>query len=220
MKPHRPILERGESKIHDLLAQMSKASDAAIEEALTSFRDHDAERASKVVADDQLINNQHHRIEDECITIIALQQPVASDLRDIFSDALISTELERIADHAADISKIVLRMDGPAEPDHVKAIDVLGEKCRHMLSQVMEAYQKYDEQMAREVAAKDEEIDMEEAKLTDQLLAHMCDNVEGVRRSTHTLWIVHNLERIGDRVTNIAERIVYIVSGEVTDLNR
>lgn len=220
MKPHRPILERGESRIHDLLAHMSEAVDTAIEQALASFRDHDTERAVQIVASDQRINDLHHQIEDECFTIIALQQPVASDLRDIFSDTLISSELERIADHAADIAKIVLRMDGPANPEHVTAIDALGTNCREMLAQVMAAYVNYDENMAREVAARDEEIDMAEAMLTDKLLAHMCDNVQRVRRCTHTLWVAHNLERIGDRVTNIAERIVFITSGKVTDLNR
>jgi phosphate transport system protein len=220
MAAMRSGLSREEAEARDRIICMSHAVEQAIEQALRCFREHDAELAGALIGGDTAINAQQRSIEEGCFSAIALQQPVAGDLRDLVSDMYIAAELERIADHAADIAKIVLQMDTRPSAPFAEAIDRLGQACRDMLGRVLVAYGNRDETAAREVAADDEGVDRVEKQITADLLAHLGQHPDQIRPCTHALWVAHNLERIGDRVTNIAERIVFMVSGRHVDLNR
>ena len=209
-----------ESLIHDLLVQMSEATDKAIEDALQCFMQHDVQFAEKIIAGDEAINRLQHQIEEECLTTIARHQPVARDLRDLVADTYIALELERIADHAADIARIVLKMQQQPITRFNESILSLGQQCRSMLANALASYQGHDVQKARELAAKDDEVDYAEQRIIDEILAYLCSHSQESKTCTYTLWVVHNLERIGDRVTNIAERVIFIVTGENVDLNR
>ena len=215
----RRLLNRKESKIHDLLMQMSGATHSAIEDSLQCFKTHDREFAQKIIDGDSAINKLQHQIEEECITTIALHQPVASDLRDLVSDTYIAIELERIADHAADIARIVLKMDETSYQLFIDSVCSLGEKAGGMLMRAMQAYDNCSEQQARQIAKEDDEVDKAEQVIIDDILAQMRKGSGDTTSCTQVLWIVHNLERIGDRVTNIAERIVFMSTGEIVDLN-
>jgi len=214
------LIDGKETQIHYLIARMYQATDKAIEDALQCFRLYDVELARKVIANDENINRMQHEVEEECFSVIALHQPVASDLRDISSDTHIAIELERIADHAADIASIVMHMSEKADPAYIDSINDLGEKCRTMLARIMSAYTEKDVKLAQEIAAEDELVDSAEKQIIDNAIAQMCGDTEKNRLITHTIWIVHNIERIGDRVTNIAEQIVFMTTGNVVDLNR
>ena len=215
----RRLLNRKESKIHDLLMQMSDATNSAIEDSMQCFKTHDRELAQKIIDGDSVINNLQHKIEEECITTIALHQPVASDLRDLVSDTYIAIELERIADHAADIARIVLKMDETPYQLFIDSVCNLGQKAGGMLTRAMQAYDDCSEQQARQIAKEDDEVDKAEQVIIDDILAQMRKGSGDTTSCTQVLWIVHNLERIGDRVTNIAERIVFMSTGEIVDLN-
>ena len=216
----RRLLNRKQSKIHDLLMLMSNAAYSAIEDSLQCFKNHDRELAQKIIEGDSAINQLQHQIEEECITTIALHQPVASDLRDLVSDTYIAIELERIADHAADIARIVLKMDEAPYQVFLDSINSLGQKTNDMLARAMRSYDEYDEKQAREIAKEDDDVDKAEQMIIDDILEYMRNASGDTTSCTQVLWIAHNLERIGDRVTNIAERIIFMATGEVTDLNQ
>ena len=153
------------------------------------------------------------------MTVIARMQPMARDLRELISDMHIAAELERIGDYAATIASKVQLMDVPPPTEIAEAVGQLGEHCRNMLSSVWNAYEARDSELARETASLDDEIDSAEKSITQQVFAWQKDNPDDFMISAYTLWITHSLERIGDRATNIAERVVYIATSKTEDLN-
>jgi phosphate transport system protein len=215
----RTILDSREQTLKYDLVEMHRLVSLALDNALRSIRDFNVDIAAQVIAEDSQINLLQHKIENNCTTTIALQQPVASDLRNLLSDIFISMELERIADHAAAIAKIVLKF--VAAPDSVYAQPVLemGEKCKTMLDAVMQAYDETDESLARKAADMDDAVDEAEREFDDFMLREICSESAHKIDCTYLLWIAHNLERIGDRATNIAERVAYITTSETPDLN-
>lgn len=219
MEIHDRQLDRDESGIKRQVIQLYKDVDKALGVAIDCLLGCDVETARFVVANDKTINKQQRAIEDLCITTIARQQPMARDLRDLVSTMAIASELERIADHAAGIAAIVHKMNQKPHPDFVGAIESLGQECRNMLSNVMQAYDKLDADQARAVVPDEELIDQGEKRLVKTILDHLCDYPKDLESGTYAMWIVHSIERVGDRVTNIAERIVYMASGEMVDLN-
>jgi phosphate transport system protein len=216
----RRVLSSEEKQARDRLLSLGQAADRAVKQALLSFRYYDSALAHEVVNGDADINEQQRKIEQGCFTAFALQQPVAHDLRDLVSDMHIASELERIADHAADIGKIVVQMDAAPPQAFAGSIDRLGQETRRMLASVMSAYEWHDEQRAREAAADDNGVDRLERQITADVLSYLGEHPDQIRSCTHTLWVAHNIERIGDRVTNIAERVVFMATGEYVDLNR
>jgi len=216
----RRVLSNEEAQARERLVSLGVAADQALERALRCFRDYDIVLAREVVQADAAINELQRRIEESCFAAIALQQPVASDLRDLVSDMNIAGELERIADHAAAIARIVVHMDAAPLAAFAGAIERLGQESRRMLASVMAAYQERDQQRAREAAADDDGVDRLEDQITADILGYLAENPQQVRSCTHTLWVAHNIERIADRATNIAERVVFMVTGQYVDLNR
>ena len=213
------LIDNKEGRIHEDLAQMYRHTDKAIEDALTAFSSHDLQLAQQVVVNDDVIDNLQHQIEDQCFSVIAMHQPVASDLRDIVSDIHIAIEMERIADHAADIASIVLDMSDSMPAELSGPVNSLGEQCREMLARMMDAYNGEDYQLARQIAAGDEKVDHSEQDIIEQAIGLLGQDSETNRMITQTIWIAHNIERIGDRITNIAEQIVYLATGDIVDLN-
>jgi phosphate transport system protein len=211
MAAMRRVLTHDEAQARERIAGLSAAADRALEQALDCFRAHDRVLAQQVVDRDVDINQLQRKVEEGCFRAIALQQPVASDLRDLVSDMNIASELERIADHAAAVAKIVLHMDAAPPAVFSGAIERLGQECRRMLAAVMQAYRERDETRAR---------DRLEQQIGADILAHLAENPDQILTCTHTLWVAHNIERIGDRITNIAERVVFMATGQYVDLNR
>jgi len=219
MEIHDRQLDRDESGIKSHVIQLYREVDKALGVAIDCLLGCDIETARFVVANDKMINQMQRQIEDDCITTIARQQPMAKDLRDLVSSMAIASELERIGDYAAGIAAIVHKMNQKPHPDFVGAIESLGQECRNMLSSVMQAYDNLDADQARAVVPDEELIDQGEKRLVKTILDHLCDHPKDLESGTYSMWIVHSIERVGDRVTNIAERIIYMASGEMVDLN-
>lgn len=151
---------------------------------------------------------------------IASQQPVAHDLRDIVADMRIASELERMGDYARDIAECILEMDaGPLEELGLLDIQTMAGVCQQMLSQVMRAHRDNDAALARSLTASDDRLDADLHRLVHTLLNTMRDRPETVQNGSRMLWIAHNLERCGDRLTNIAEQVVFRVEGQTVDLS-
>ncbi len=216
----RKVIDQQESALQQKVLQMAERADAAIDQAVTCLKQQDVSLAGEIIAADENINRLQRDIEEESFMIVATQQPVAADLRLLLAGVHIVDELERIADHAADIARIVLQIGTKKLPLQLDRIERMAEQGRSMLKRVMQAYVEGDTEQARAVAAEDEAIDSLQDEVYKELLGYMGSGQEKVEVGTLLLWVVHNLERIGDRTTNIAERVVFMESGEILDLNR
>jgi len=214
---HR-ILDRQEVRIHHNVLDMAKLTGGALESAMDSLMSQNAALAQQVVDGDPQINVLLRVIENECLTALALQQPVAADLRDIVASMQIASELERIADHAKDIAKIVLGMDPGDFSGPMDRLAGMNDVCVHMLMQVIDAYQSRDSDLARAAVAHDQEVDELDGQAASSLMMQLMTAADPTMHATHLLWIAYHLERTGDRITNIAERIVFMVTAETPEL--
>jgi phosphate transport system protein len=198
---------------------MSSMADKAIARAMDALQRQDVALAEQVIIADKAINRQRWAIEDDALRLIATQGPMAGDLRSIASAIHIVTDLERIADHAAGIAKIAIATSD--EPPLKPLVDLprMAEIGREMLSDSITSYIEGDADLARRVAVRDDEVD----DLTDQvfreLLTYMLADPTTINRATRLLWVSHNLERIADRATNICERVVFVVTGALEEIN-
>ncbi len=199
--------------------EMGKMVDKAIDLSVEALKKRDIDLSRQVVRDDLAINQAQHDIEEQCLVLIATQQPLASDLRVIFAIANIATELERMADHAKGIGQIGVMM-GPREPlKPLVDIPRMARKGRWLLEQELTAFVNRDTELARSLGDEDDEVDRLYDQVFRELLIFMMDDPRTITRATYLLWVAHNLERIADRAINIGERVVFLVSGEVEEHN-
>ncbi len=185
-------------------------------DALT-VRDQVVARA--LIRNDEELNRARYDIEERCYTLIATQQPLAGDLREIISILLVAIELERIADHAKNLAEIVIHMGN--EPLLKPLIDIprMADLCQQMLAQALDSLARNDAELALSVARRDDEIDKLYVQVFRELLTYAVEDPKAVQRALNLLFAAHNLERIGDRITNIAERVIYMVTGKLEEIN-
>jgi phosphate transport system protein len=190
----------------------------AVNRAVKALRERDLVEAEKIEADDKYINEKRWEIEDKCINLIATQQPVATDLREIIAILNIITDLERMGDYAEGLAKIVRRI---GEQQHVKPlIDIprMTEIATEMITKTLTAYAERNEQSARQICLQDDEVDMLYYQVFRELITIMLEDPKTITRATYLIWAAHNIERIADRVTNICERIIFLVTGEMGEI--
>ncbi len=203
---------------HDLLS-VGELVGTALDRALAALQGRDTALAQQVVDGDQQINTLRYRIEEECLTLIATQQPAASDLRRVLAGINIAGDLERMGDHAAGIAKTVLRMQEEPRAEIPGGMARMADVCRAMLQQCLESYRTSNVEVAPRVAALDDELDGLYNAVLDDVLAYMLEHPKLVTASTYLLWCAHNLERFGDRATNIIERVIFMMTGSMKELN-
>ena len=187
----------------------------ALDRSVEALRDLDVAKAEKIIEDDRLINRKRWDIEEQCINLFATQQPVATDLRELIAVLSISTDLERMGDHAEGIAKIAI-MHGD-KPLIKPLVDIprMAEKASDMLTRSIEAFINRDAETAKAICEEDDEVDALYDQTYRELLSFMTKDPTTITRATYLLWAAHNLERIADRVTNICERIVFLVTGSM-----
>ncbi len=175
--------------------------------------------ARAMIRNDRELNRARYDIEERCYTLIATQQPLAGDLREIISILLVAIELERIADHAKNLAEIVIHMGN--EPLLKPLVDIprMADLCEQMLTQVLDALLRNDPDLALVVAHRDDEIDALYVQIFRELLTHAVEDPNTFQRALELLFAAHNLERIGDRITNIAERVIYMATGKLEEIN-
>jgi phosphate transport system protein len=201
------------------VTEMGEMVIAAINRSVEALKALDAGKAQRIISDDVLINKKRWDIEEKCVNLIATQQPVASDLREILAILFIVTELERMGDHAEGIGRIVI-MHG-SEPLLKPLVDIsrMAEKAVGMLRKSIDAFLRRDAQAAQEICREDDDVDSLYEQVYHVLLDYMIENPQTITRATYLIWAAHNLERIADRVTNICERIIFLVTGAMTEVN-
>jgi phosphate transport system protein len=197
---------------------MASMTNKAIDNAVTALTRRDVRLAEQVVAADGAINEHRWRTEEQALLVIATQAPMASDLRMIAAVIHIVTDLERMADHAAGIAKIAIQTAD--QPPLKPLIDIprMSEIARTMLHDAITAFIEDDEAAARAIVAHDDEVDALYEQIYRELLTFMLADPTTIDQATHLLWAAHNLERIADRVTNICERVVFAVTGQLEEL--
>jgi len=205
--------------IQDELLRMGSLLNEAISRSVQALANRDVDLARKIIADDAAINALRFEIEERCTTVIATQQPAAIDLRAVVSAMNIVSDLERMADHAAGIAKVVVKMGN--EPLLKPLIDIprMADECRTMVTRSLDAYVARDADAARATAERDDIIDELYQQIFRELLTFMLENPQTTSRALFLLFVAHNLERIGDRAVNIAERVIFLTSGKMKELN-
>jgi phosphate transport system protein len=192
---------------------------ATIDDSLRALRNMDKKLAEAVIAGDAEINEMRFEIEKACESVIATQQPAASDLRAVVAAMHIVVDLERMGDHAAGIAKTVQLMGGDRFERLPETLERMAARTQDMLGQVVEVYAVADYDRAYNVALLDDKIDDSYQSLTHELLLDMLEDEKSTTSGLYLLFVGHNLERIGDRVTNIAERVIFMASGKMRELN-
>jgi phosphate transport system protein len=219
MRVQRTLYDREFSRVREDILRLGGQVDRAIERALESLRQRDRLLAKQVIDEDAGINELRFHVEEACLALIATQQPAAGDLRAVVAAMNIVVDIERMADHAAGIAKTVIRMGD--EPLLKPLIDIpkMAQAAREMLADSLKAFVARDAALAKKTAGRDTEIDNLYKAVFDELIEIMARDPTTVERGTYLLWCAHNLERIGDRVTNIAERVVFMTTGDMRELN-
>jgi len=205
-------------EIQDDVLVIGSMVEKAIARSIEALKNRDLDLAHQVIDDDQKVNQERFEIEEKCIQLIATQQPMASDLRIIIAVLNIVTELERIGDHAEGIAKITVIIGD--EPPLKPLIDIprMAEKTSDMLHRSLDAFVNRDADAAKQIIAEDDEVDNLYDQVFRELLTFMIEDPKTITRATRLIWVAHNLERSADRVTNICERAVFVVTGKMEEL--
>ena len=216
----RELFHKELTELQDDVLILGSMAEKAVVESVEALRSADLEWSQRIIEEDQAINDKRFDIEERAIFVIASQQPLASDLRVVMSALMIITDLERIGDHAEGIARINLRL-GEAEdvPRRMGYIPAMADRATAMLRDSLDAYVSRNIDEARRVCDADDEVDRLQDAVYDDSFRGMIANPATIERNTYYLWTAHNLERIADRCTNICERVIYLVTGRMEEIN-
>ncbi|MCX9013301.1 MAG: phosphate signaling complex protein PhoU [Candidatus Methanoperedens sp.] len=206
-------------RLKDETINMASLVGKAINDAVLSLKNRDVELAQKVIDMDTEIDAVYHKIEDDCMRLLALQQPMARDLRLIISILKMGIDLERMGDLALEIG-IITQITANVPP--IKPlIDIprMSEISQEMLVNTMKAFKNKDAELAREIARKDDELDMLFDQIRRELISYMIEDPKTITSAQHLTFVARYLERIGDHITNLCEGVVFMVTGERVELN-
>jgi phosphate transport system protein len=215
----RAAFDRQLQVLQDDVLFMGSMVEKAIGRSVDALRRLDLVLAREIIDGDATINAKRWQIEEQAVTLIATQQPMARDLRVIASVVHIVTDLERMGDYAAGIAKIVLMHGDQTLLKPLIDVPRMAELATDMLRQSLDALVQRDAEAAARIAAEDDLVDALYEQVYRELLTFMIEDPRTIQRATWLLWVSHNLERIADRVTNVCERVVYIVTGKMEEIN-
>jgi phosphate transport system protein len=215
----RESFERELRRLQDEMLLLASMVDRAIGDSVDALRRLDMEAAKHVIDAEGPINAKRYLIEESAVTTIATQQPMARDLRTILAVVHITIELERMGDYAAGIAKIVLMHGDEELLKPLIDIPRMADMDRSMLRRAIDAFVNRDVELARRIGAEDDIIDAFQDQVYRELLTYVMQDPRTINRATWLTWVVHNLERIADRVTNICERVVFLVTGQMQEIN-
>ncbi len=201
------------------MLELGRMTANAMLEAIAALRARDLENAERIMAGDATINERRFALEADCLLLIATQQPMASDLRIVAAVLDITSNLERMADHAKGIAKITIMLGTERLIKPLVDIPVMAQKAVQMLQDALDSFVRRDADTARQIVDRDDEIDAYYDQIYRELLSYMLADPRTINQATLLLWIAHNIERYADRVTNICERVVFTVTGEMKELD-
>ncbi len=214
----REAMERELKRLEDKVLEMGAQVERSLLESVEMLRQRDLEGSRRIMAQDRAINAKRFEIENECLITVATQQPMASDLRVIAAILHINDELERMGDYAKGVGKISLMIG--TRPLLKPLIDIprMADKASSMLRRSLQAFAQRDVATARAIPAEDEEVDALFDQVNRELLTYIMGNPSLMEQANLLIWVAHNLERTADRVTNICERVIFTVTGELVEI--
>ncbi len=210
----RHYFEKELEELHLELIKMGSLVEESIDNAITALKKQDVVLAKKILENDDIIDNLEQKIEKTCINLIARQQPLAKDLRTISAALKIITDMERIADHSADIAEITIRMAGQKYIKPLIDIPIMADMAKKMVNKSIDSHIKQDVVLAQEVCDSDDEVDDMFNKIIIELINIMKNSPESIEQAIDLMFVVKYLERMADHATNIGEWVVYNVTGE------
>lgn len=215
----RNIFDKRMKLLISELAEMGSLVEKQLYNSIEAFKNKDMELVAQVIKNDDKVDELNRRIEEQCLKFMAMESPVAKDLRKIFTTSKIVTDLERMADYAVDICKIAKRTE----------MDILGEECepiwqmveilRDMIKRSIEAFVAGDVDAAYEICKMDDQVDILYRGLFSDMLKKMAKDESIINKGAQILFASKYLERVGDHVTNICEWIIFSAKGDYVDLN-
>ena len=213
-------LDRQLGQLQQEVISLAEIVDKATMRSVEALKQRDLTESQQLVQEDDYIDQKRYEIEERCIDLIATQQPMAGDLRAIIALLHITVELERMGDYAEGIAKISLLMGD--EPPLKPLVDIprMAEKATLMLRNSMDSLICRDTVKANQVLRDDDEVDLLYDQVYRELLVFMLQNPQTIQRATYLLWAAHDLERIADRATNIAERVIFLVTGKMVESSK
>lgn len=211
----RVDLDRQLNQIQQEIVSLGSIVDKATRLAVESLGSRDLGQSQQVVDGDDYIDAKRYEIEEQCINLIATQQPMARDLRHIIAFQHIASELERVGDYAEGIAKISLRIGDAPLLKPLVDIPLMSDKATLMLRTSIDALASRDVVKAYQVFLDDDAVDNLYDRIYGDLLTYMANDPRAIQRATYLLWVSHDLERIADRSTNIAKRVIYLVTGKM-----
>jgi phosphate transport system protein len=217
--PQRALFDRHLSDLRNDIVDLGSRVEQAIRWAMDSLSRRDLNLARVVVEGDYVINQRRFELEEHAVNLIATQQPMASDLRSIIAMIHIITELERIADHAEGIARISLMLGEQSLPLNLGRLKDMAEVGIDMMHRSITAFIERNTELAHAVCAQDDELDGLYDANYAEVIGRMLMDPTLAKVLTYELWTAHNLERIGDRATNICERVIYLVTGKMEEEN-
>jgi phosphate transport system protein len=206
-------------QLNDLLIEMARKSETAIKESINTLIHQDLEKAKEIIQNDNIIDELEHEINNKAIVLTAKESPVARDLRKIIVALKISSEVERIADNAVNIAKSTIHIGSEKLIKEIVDIPKMMNLALEMLSDSLSAFLKEDVDLAKQCAAKDDKVDEMYGVLVKELMGYIQQNPEKTNQITQLAFVCRYIERVADHSTNIAEHVIYLVTGKRYDLN-
>ena len=215
----RQTLDREIHHLQDEVLLLGSMVEQALLNAIDSLKRRDVESARKVYLDDDLVNEKRYAIENRVLILFATQQPIAHDLRLLAAILEVITELERMGDYAKGIAKIVMKIGQSDIPIPSQEISRMGDQAVSMLHRALSAFITEDVAMAYRIPKEDDLVDELYNQIYHKMMAAMIADPEIIDHSNYIMWVVHNIERTADRVTNICERTIFIATGELLEID-
>ena len=216
----RETLDRAIDELLEKVLIQGSMVENALRDSVDALKNRNIDDAKIIYDGDRQINKMHFDIEEDVITLIATQQPMARDLRLLTAILEVTTELERMGDYAKGIARITIRIGQDELLRPISGIPPMAEVCISMLHQALQAFVERDAEAARSIPKEDDQVDAFYNRIYRELMDQMISTPSTVDQANHLLWMAHNLERVADRVSNICERIVLIVTGELLEWDR
>ncbi len=215
----RESFDRYQKALLDEVLVMGSMVEQAIQQSLVALKNRDTEASRRIYQNDERINQRRYRIESETLTLIATQQPMARDLRFLAAILEVITELERIGDYAKGISRINILLGEEPINAPIRDLELMAELGLSMLHRALSAFINKDPEAAGLIPPEDDQVDTLYNHIYRELIERMIEDPAFIDRANHLIWAAHNLERMADRVTNICERIIFVATGEIRELD-
>jgi len=206
-------------RLQDEVLALGSLVEEALIQSVETLKGRDFAGSRRLIAGDRVINERRYAIEEDTIALIATQQPMARDMRLLAAILEIVTELERMGDYAKGIARINLMIGEQPLLKPLIDLPVMARKAREMLHAALVAFVERDVQAARSIPKADDEVDALYNQVYRELICYILEDPQVIEQANHLMWAAHNLERTADRVTNLCERVVYTVTGELAELS-